>query len=559
MPTLPSFQTLPLLIVELIVDYVVGGSRLQRARVATDKLTTARLLQPLLSVCHNFHAAVQPRIFNRYVLDISTPGYQTGIQNTYRRSPNGPSAHLVAKDLVINVGMPCIYSGRALEMLTHSSYDNCIFPAVRSLAFNCNFYFLAHQEDSAIDPAMADANTMAFSQRLQQMVPRARKLVVSNCDARGWTPCIAHDFRVLVSELLPAVEQFEYRVNEQDHRIVPTFDGVCNLVRIDCMLDASTNAFYQLARQCSGSLRFLKLRQFWCSSEPMGISGLIQYPCGGYVEYPSLIMLETQMHPDSIQQPTFAGAVPFPILRDLRIMGDYPFGDDTPFRGNAATLEHLHLNLSPRLADALKESRVFTYTSHPQLQRVSVYKSSGSVPDYFATEVDCLRFMLGIGPDASARVISRVSFIKNTPPVLSLLAEHTSIQILELSDIPLKLWDVIALIKSLPLLSDLTTTEPRIGTRPAGHSMARLPKYVIDHYPFVSERFQSWSFPSRMRKSDAAECVLLLALVCPNFNYVVPDLKSDTQRLVREIKEFIATRAYEEHEQRFQRLLDSLV
>ncbi|KAJ2448072.1 hypothetical protein GGF42_005239, partial [Coemansia sp. RSA 2424] len=373
MPTLSSFQTLPLLIIDRIIDYVAGGSRLQTVRVSSGKLTTARLLQPLLSVCHSFHAAVQPRIFNRYVLDLKTPGNQKDIRNTSQSTSNGPSAHLVAKDLVINVVMPCISSGGALEMLTRAPYDNCVFPAVRSLTLNCSVDFLAHQEDSAIDPAMASANTTAFLQRLRQIAPRARKLVVSDCNARGWPPRIAHDFRVLVSELLPTVDHLEYRVNKQDHHIVPTFDGVCNLVHIDYVLDVGSNTFFQLARQCARSLRYLNLWQFACSSELLDISRLIQYPDGSYVEYSSLqkLKLETWLYADSVQRPTFIGALPFPILRYLCIMGDYPFGDDTPFRGNAATLERLCLNLSPHLAIALKASRVFTYASHPQLRGVT--------------------------------------------------------------------------------------------------------------------------------------------------------------------------------------------
>ncbi|KAJ2444641.1 hypothetical protein GGF42_006245, partial [Coemansia sp. RSA 2424] len=483
MPMPSSFQTLPLLVVNLIVDYVVGGNRLQLVRMSAGKLTTVRLLQPLLSVCHSFHAAVQPHIFNRYVLDLNTPGYQTGIQNTYQRSPNDPSAHLTAKALDINIDLISVSSGRALEMLSRAPYDSCIFPVARSLTFNCNLNLLSRQKESAKDPAMASANTTAFLQRLRQMAPRAHKLVFSGRDAGDWPLHIAHDFRLLVSELIPLVDHFESNTGLKYRSVIPNFDGVCNLVHIDCVLDVSTNAFYQLARQCAPSLRSLKLRQFYGFSEPMDISGLIHYPDGGYVEYPLLIKLEMQVHHDSVKRPTFAGAVPFPVLRDLRIVGFYPFGDDTPFRGNAATLERLHLVLSQYFVSVLKESRVFTYASHPQLQRVSVHKLDGIVPNSFVTDVACLRFVLGIGPDASTRAISGIFDRQDIPRVLPLLAEHTSIQILELSYIQFTLWDVIALIKSLPLLSELATAEPRIGVRPAGHSKARLPKYVIDHYP----------------------------------------------------------------------------
>ncbi|KAJ2628531.1 hypothetical protein GGF44_004465, partial [Coemansia sp. RSA 1694] len=251
MPTLSSFQTLPLLVVDLIVDYVVGGSRLQRARVATDKFAAMRLLQPLLSVCHSFHAAVQPRIFNRFVLDLKTPGNQTDIQNTSQSISNGPSAHLVAKDLVINVDLISVSSGGALELLSRASYDNCIFPAVRSLTFNCNFNLLARQEDSAIDPAMVDANATAFSQRLRQMAPKAHKLVVSDCDVRGYSQSSIHHLRFLVRVLMRLVDHLEYNTGLKDHRVIPNFDGICNLVRIDCMLSVGAKSFYQLARQCA--------------------------------------------------------------------------------------------------------------------------------------------------------------------------------------------------------------------------------------------------------------------------------------------------------------------
>ncbi|KAJ2454177.1 hypothetical protein GGF42_003662 [Coemansia sp. RSA 2424] len=426
MPMLSSFQTLPLLVVDLIVDYVVGGNRLQLARMSTGKLTTVRLLQPLLSVCHSFHAAVQPHIFNRYVLDLNTSDNQTGTLNPYQSVSNGPSAHLTAKALDINIDLISVSSGRALEKLSRAPYDSCIFPAVRSLTFNCILDLLSRQKESAKDPAMASANATAFLQRLRQMAPRAHKLVFSGRDAGDWPLHITHDFRPLVSELIPLVDHFESNTGLTYRSVIPNFDEVCNLVHIDCVLDVSTNAFYQLALQCAPSLRSLRLQQFYGFSEPMDISGLIHYPDGGYVEYPLLIKLEMQVHHDSVKRPTFAGAVPFPVLRDLRIVGFYPFGDDTLFRGNMATLERLHLVLS----------------------------------QYFVNH-------------------------QNTPRILSLLAAHASIQILELTDIRLTLWDVIALIKSLPLLSELTTTEPRIGARPAGHSKARLPKYVIDHYPFA--------------------------------------------------------------------------
>ncbi|KAJ2250414.1 hypothetical protein GGI13_004026 [Coemansia sp. RSA 455] len=85
----------------------------------------------------------------------------------------------------------------------------------------------------------------------------------------------------------------------------------------------------------------------------------------------------------------------------------------------------------------------------------------------------------------------------------------------------LTIWQAITLVKSLPLLSDLTTKAPVLGELPQGLSIAELPEYVCSNYAPMGKRFRCWhvyDWPEPNYK-EIATCVLLLALACPNFDY----------------------------------------
>ncbi|KAJ2874227.1 hypothetical protein H4R27_006515, partial [Coemansia aciculifera] len=80
-----------------------------------------------------------------------------------------------------------------------------------------------------------------------------------------------------------------------------------------------------------------------------------------------------------------------------------------------------------------------------------------------------MQFFLSIAPGASVREISElVKYNEDLSPALSMFKDHGCIQVLSLPDTPLSLWEVIGLVKSLPLLSDLTTRPPNLGELPQG-------------------------------------------------------------------------------------------
>ncbi|KAJ2333948.1 hypothetical protein GGH92_008461, partial [Coemansia sp. RSA 2673] len=235
---------------------------------------------------------------------------------------------------------------------------------------------------------------------------------------------------------------------------------------------------------------------------------------GSYAEYPSLRTLKLhgritvpniaaragpQLSPQSIEvakRPVFPGATPFPMLRRLFVSIDYPFGDDTLFRGNAATLEYLDLEVHPATLDVIRKHAVFTPTSHPKLQLVNTVMICETRAPHFTSDVEKRRFELGIGPHASV--------------------------LLSIPGASVDFWDVISLIKSLPLLMDLRTSVPSFGPKPAGIKLNGLPSYVIETYAPLSVRFGRWYFDGQGDYKEMAKCVLLMTLICPTFRYINP-------------------------------------
>ncbi|KAJ2868552.1 hypothetical protein GGH94_000084 [Coemansia aciculifera] len=145
MSALSLFQFFPLHVVQLIVDHVVGSSRVAFDGVHTNSREYRVLLKPLLWVCHNFRTVVYSRYCSNFELNLSnTPfGY---LDYDYLRtcradvdsrmfSKLGCFMHHGARDITIFLDARTIYSGKALEMVSRVPYDGCPFPLARRVAF----------------------------------------------------------------------------------------------------------------------------------------------------------------------------------------------------------------------------------------------------------------------------------------------------------------------------------------------------------------------------------------------------------------------------------------
>ncbi|KAJ1814829.1 hypothetical protein LPJ60_005919, partial [Coemansia sp. RSA 2675] len=267
-------------------------------------------------------------------------------------------------------------------------------------------------------------------------------------------------------------------------------DLIRDLVSFSSSLGTQTDQVLSLVRRNARTLQRLDLDIYHATD----ISGLLQdLDSGKHVEYPHLHTLKLGSTPkyQSLHAMTITRAILFPCLRQLQVKPYYPFGDDVLFRGNAATLESMKLALHQETVDILRKYNVFRPTSHPRLQCVSLFPTQRRVAKDFAQAGSYLEFVLSIAPGAAVRQITDVSvYEQDIAPALHTFGNYACIQVLLFPHTSLTIWDVIALVRSLPLLSELRTGLPKLGESIPGVSTTDLPEYVCSNYAPLGSRFR---------------------------------------------------------------------
>ncbi|KAJ1925567.1 hypothetical protein GGI09_000542 [Coemansia sp. S100] len=558
MRTLSPFQILPSHVVELIVDHVVGSSRLQFDGVADSSEAYAVLLLPLLSVCRDFRAVVLARYCKIHSLDLTCFSDQGNDKMTlwpeWLRDIGFPT-HLHAQELDITLGVFSVYNGATLNELLREPHSDFLFPMVRSLKVTLT-RTTKEQRLLASSPAAQDIepNIRAFVQRIRQMAPMTRNVCISlQSRSNNESQFAVQNFSSLVAQLSQLGDTVEHNYNCRPLRLEPPPTDIRSLVHMDCS-ESDGDLLMQLARHNAPTLQTLKIYV----GETESISKLIQNVDGSYVQFPHLRVLKIQQKSGwfSPQKPTFFGAIPFPSLRHLSLSGSFSFGDNTPFRGNADTLEYLYLSLCPGVIGVLKERQVFTHGSHSKLQCAKLGLASVRPHGQFDTDVSFMQFVLSIGSNACVREFN--SWLVSLPLrfVIPLLGECTRIQVLALPYTAMYIWDVFSLVKALPLLTDLHTRFSKPEAWLSDISDQHLPAHVIANYAPMGERFRCWQFAefNDAEAKMAVKCVLLLALVCPNFDYAA--VSADCRELfMAHMKKTISSNGYRQHATRLRRLL----
>ncbi|KAJ2881218.1 hypothetical protein H4R27_004231 [Coemansia aciculifera] len=524
------FQFLPPHVVRLIVHHVVGSSRQVFVGIEPNSNEWNTLLKPLLWTCHTLRTVAYPLYCSRYKFAIANSrNYHRLLKRAkpssfyigHRMNNNlGYPTHHLAKTLDIEIDEKGIYSGETLMMLSHAPYNGCAFPLVRKIVFHILV------DENLKEDMETKRNIVAFVQRIKQMAPNVNDIWVR--PVQHYAPRFSSSpiYNSLVSKLLQLAGRVQYgATNDPLTPVDLELASICKLVHIKCAIESYDPNFIELARQSSTTLESLIIG----SHGGIYVPGII-WEGGDYVAYPHLHTLKLSGYTDDRKTlgSIPAGVVPFPSLRCLKIHYEYTFRDDVVFRGNAATLESLSLLLYYSTMSVLYDFGVFTPTSHPKLRYVRLWGLSNFVPDIFATNTEALRFAIGIGPTAPMRNIGLHSTGAELIPTLSHLDGLDSIQFLSLSVKTLELWDVIALIKALPMMSDLTVKSTCLVPLPGGVTMDELPEYVISTYAPMGGRFRCWQLDSFRAESStvAAKCVLLLALACPSFTFAtLPDGK----------------------------------
>ncbi|KAJ2624452.1 hypothetical protein GGF44_005257, partial [Coemansia sp. RSA 1694] len=418
------------------------------------------LLKPLLWSCHNLRAIAYARYCSHFYLAL------TGLEGTLGSALPRAGAHVylgypthhLAKEAHVELFEEDIYSGKALQLLTNATYDGRAFPLARKIVFHI---IITGGEGEGYETSEAEEtggseqtdrvglttickvgqSASAFVQQIRQMAPMVSEISVLANDPNGPRDISSLHYSDLVSQLYRLATRIEYAyVDDISVPVELRLDETRDLTHIKYASEASDDRIMQLARQNSQTLQHLAI----FSKEGFDAAGLIRNTDGSCSTYPR--------------------------LRRLKLDADYEFKGPqrSVFGGNAAALEVLEMKLSISMVSMFCQHNVFTPVSHPKLHCVNIRYAVGLIPDVFPTAMEHMRFVLSIGPGASVREIEEPP--SDTKPITTLpfLGNYACIQVLSLPSTKLELWDVFALIKSLPLLSDLHTTPPSLGVLPAG-------------------------------------------------------------------------------------------
>ncbi|KAJ2066630.1 hypothetical protein GGI08_001769 [Coemansia sp. S2] len=573
MSTLSPLQTLPLHVVERIVDNVVSSIRLGVTDRGVDH-SWLEYLRPLMKVCHNFRAIAYPRFCRNAKLELSSALFRQRAalyKRTGRRDASRPPtsclgypAYHLAKDLEVELDERAIYTGKALRMLSYEPYDDCAFPLVRKLTLS--FAWDGHDgsdgyydqdEYGTVEQNVAVNNVSAFVQWFKQKVPMVSEIRIQpGASVHGSGVVASNYFGDLISQLYQLVDRVDLdSYDGSEVTMYIQFEKTSHLTHISYTGSGLGSHFTKLIRLNAPTLQSLVIVP---DGEFTNIRSFTKdFDCSSVV-FPCLLKLklDIEFEGDMLQQPVHSGPAMFPQLRNLFLRGCYKLDTFVFFRGNSATLESLDLKLDSSTVAMIRRYNVFTPTSHPRLRCVRTSYQFNLIPGLFTTAAEAMQFSLGIGPTAPVREICEPSSINNLLPAYSLLGQHTCIQVLLLTEAKPELWDVLSLIESLPLLSDLHTSSARLGSMPAGVKKPNLPAYICSKYSPMGKRFRCWHFHGNVRGSELqiAHTVLLLALACPAFDYALQHT-SNQSSFERYMLKAIASDMFKDHAQRLWRFL----
>ncbi|KAJ2029297.1 hypothetical protein IWW57_001776, partial [Coemansia sp. S610] len=430
----------------------------------------------------------------------------------------------------MHLDLRSVYSGKALDVLLHLPLNGYTFTRVRQITFVC--YWAEGEEsrsqqqmDSVESRAEDMAVVCAFVDAVKRMAPLVDYVIVQTEDlSTGELQLSDLHFGDIVSRLFQLTNRVSYLsiVSRLPMRLL--LDDIRDLVHFSYQSNSGVTDDHalamQVARQSAPTLKYL------CFAARMrtSLSDLFQDSGrGSYTSYPCLLslVLDHWTPLPVLVPPVSRNVVLFPQLQGLSMSTAYPFSDDVPFRGNAATLRVLDVVASRELCVILQRYRVFGPTSHPGLYDVKVEWQDEGTQDYFESSEAYAQFVLSIGPGAAVRTFSGIPSDGDLSSALSLFKSHACIRVLNLPKIPLKLWDVEFLTRSLPLLTDLSCLSTGLGLMTDDIDIDDYAAFMFSLRNPSRERFRCWRLGevASGRLHETVQCVLSVALMCPNFTY----------------------------------------
>ncbi|KAJ2061673.1 hypothetical protein GGI17_002937 [Coemansia sp. S146] len=546
------FQTLPMLIVHKVIEYLEGRRRTSFNADIDKHNETKSVLTPLLSVGERWRMVALDSICDNCKFDFDAK--RESVEVTYPAWPADFSYpqfrknHLVKRVVVVATLWADLYIGKFCEVIAKPQYESLMFSSATTLVLHLSNSTVNSSKSSSYgyscnDLSAADIQGKAatIARSLLHLIPTAVGIVVSVLpdQATQYHYYRQIDFGGLygkiVSELCQgsarSVQVFSKRNDSPisfNLSIVPGLTSITQESNISCA------PFAELAYLNASTLKALGLRLANMTEWINVIYGGTTIPTS-YTSLASLTLAISGIS-YSIIWAAIKDIAPFPVLSRLDISGGYPFDDDLLFRGNGGTMKTLRIPLSAIARNALGRFGVLKRSGVTRMTRICIDEVTEADREFLIANagVPIERSIHSILEVArSLRAKDKVIDYRIYKAIFN--APSTAIlQCLDFGYESLDVGNVINLLVALPSLVSLTCGvvefEESTTLIPANERPNTL---HAKHYP-LSTNFRVWRVPktSNSKAKDIAYAAMLLAVLCPNFTHVdiSPNLRNDFGR-----------------------------
>ncbi|KAJ2346398.1 hypothetical protein GGH92_003623 [Coemansia sp. RSA 2673] len=208
--------------------------------------------------------------------------------------------------------------------------------------------------------------------------------------------------------------------------------------------------------------------------------------------------------------------VPFPVLKSTKVLLPYPFAGDELFRGNSSTLKHLDFWIDENAVNVIYGGGALS--KHRNLQ-VTISRVYYGIPNLPEGTMDL--FLASLAGAARSLTLPASVVVKNIQVAVQGDYKFEHIQVFEATLDKLSLFSILCLLKALPALIELRCGISGLGSELEDISAKRLPDHIASTYGALGQNLRVWHIPSTNHDDDdnIIECIVLLALVCPNFRH----------------------------------------
>ncbi|KAJ2894082.1 hypothetical protein IWW38_002685 [Coemansia aciculifera] len=379
----PTIQTLPTLVVGMIIEYLEGRSRRSFYSNIDDHNMFKEVLTPLTFVSERWRTAALYSIcdnctlkydYFRKTIEVGFPAWPAGLSCSF------VDKHCLVKHVIVKVATWADSRDSAFsETFDKPQYESLVFPSATTMELHLGRPLY---DAPYLDLEAAEEQAASFASSLLCLVPAAANINIMIHFSEYQATDYHRPYSALLYELCQPTTK-ELRIVSKYRQLPLSFDLRNTSVLTSITHDVSDHymAFAVLAYQNASTLETLRIRL-----EDKGKSwlGLLDGGTKRPAVYSRLAVLNIHITEDFHIQ--FRGrnwernddVEPFPSLSELVATGHYRFADDVLFRGNGKSMQILNLPFSAIDRNALGEFKVLERDGVSRMSRVCI----GRTPSY---------------------------------------------------------------------------------------------------------------------------------------------------------------------------------